>query len=664
MDSKEQKNKEEKGKKRSEIIITKENIPNKKKSSAKNERENKNKSKSPSRSRSRSRSKSNKHKNINERNPLEGNTGYNIHFSYLSKEGKKGQINDFKPIEINAKLQENNSLFKRKENTLNILKNIKDIANIELNENILDNTLHEFQIIKLSNNIKKLNEDEKLIEKHKDDIEKSGIVLSEEEYNRELDNIVKKDLIHLLKYKNYKEYIIKCVEYLEQYNKNTDNYDNFRLEARKLLQLNKDFYFNNSIEISEENLYYYQLAQRLYMNIYIILDKFELFKDLLKRFKEFLKENNLNNINTEQREYYKIINFYLTDKKELRDSDDLEKLNELLSENSLSIDEIKKKVEQINNHNKDIYPKVHLNVNDKFLEFKYIKKFRLKSKILDEEFCSQFEINSFNKLFKRINYSNLIKNLDGELYECLIYSKMKNNNIIDNLIPYLKKAIMKITNSDAMKKFFNDTYGKYYDNLVYDFDKEEVIEEFFKRVNIIKLFNSTEAFSDPIDLRMYLPINPGKIKELTFLGDIYILRFGRLLLLIIHELLGHLMRRYYFYVSNGTVFRDTTKDNKMGWGDEGGKYMEKTFLGKEFNFLSIRDIISLLTPKKTYPIISEDDLTFENIKNVINEYKELFIKVSDKDINDDKTIPLSYYVNYLTILLNKSKNKQFVLKYI
>ena len=62
---------------------------------------------------------------------------------------------------------------------------------------------------------------------------------------------------------------------------------------------------------------------------------------------------------------------------------------------------------------------------------------------------------------------------------------------------------------------------------------------------------------------MYLPINAGKIHNLSFFGDIEILRFGRLLLLIIHELLGYLMRRYYFYILNGIICRDTSQDKKM-----------------------------------------------------------------------------------------------------
>ena len=162
---------------------------------------------------------------------------------------------------------------------------------------------------------------------------------------------------------------------------------------------------------------------------------------------------------------------------------------------------------------------------------------------------------------------------------------------------------------------------------------------------------------------MYLPINTGKIHNLLFLGDIEILRLGRLLLLIIHELLGHLMRRYYFYISNVIICRDTSQDKKMELGNEGGDFFEKSFLGNKYLFLSIRDIFSLLTPKKSYPIISEDDLTYENIKNVIIEYKELFKHISipenkdDKNISNDveiisnlsKTIPLDYYTNYLKI---------------
>ena len=200
-----------------------------------------------------------------------------------------------------------------------------------------------------------------------------------------------------------------------------------------------------------------------------------------------------------------------------------------------------------------------------------------------------------------------------------------------------------------MRKFFKDTYQNNNENLVYHFDKKEVIDEFFEKISIIKLLSSTEAISDPIDLRMYLPINTGTLKNLIFLGDIKFLRFGRLLLLVIHELLGHLLRRYYFYLSNGEVSQDTIGDKKMNWGNEGGKYTEKYFLGKEFEFISVSDILSLLIPKKDYPIISKGNLTLENVKYVISEYRELFSHISLENNSDNRKISVDSYYRYLTI---------------
>lgn len=605
---------------------------------SKSKSESRSKSKSKRHSESRSRSQSSNKKNSNETKVLEQSREYNVNFSYLSKEAKKVQTYHFNPIEINPPNQETHTLFQRKSQTISFLQNIKDkdITIIKENEATLDNTLHEIHKLKLYYNINKINDDAKLLDEIKDDIAKSAIVLSEEEYNQQLERIANKDLKSSLKYKHYKSNIIKCIESLLNYNENTCNYDEYGKNAREILDLDKDYEFNNSTEISEDNLYYYQLSKRFYMIIPRILEKFVLYKDLLTTFKEFLEQNELNKIKEDQINYYQILNYYLTDKEALKDQSDVKMLKELLTNNYLSIEEINKKVNEINSYQYTI-PKIRLNINNNYLEFKCIKKHFLKGQKIEEEFFSKFEINSFNKLFKNINIDNLTKSCDSELYECLIYSKMKNNNIINKLLPYLKKAIMQITKSEAMKKFFNDTYKRHYNNLVYDFEKEEVIEEFFKRISIIKLFNSTEAFSDPIDLRMYLPINTGKIHNLSFLGDIEILRFGRLLLLILHELLGHLLRRYYFYLSGGKVCRDTAQDKKMGWGNEGGEFFEKSFLGNNYHFLSIRDIISLLTPKKTYPIISEDDLTLENIKNVITEYRELFKHVSILENTDDKT---------------------------
>ena len=659
-----------------------------KKSKSKDNSSKKGRSRSRSKSRSRSRSRSLSRGKAQKVNDSKNQRNYqneseipnvkeeskkisdNAKFNYLSKTSQK---NTFDLMQIDNLFEEsipdleNNSenLFERKKNSKKYLEIQKDI---NLNKPNLDNTLHEFQKKFLSLIIQKVNEDNKNIEQLKDFIKKCGVVLTQKEFQEELNKIKNAELFNDIKYKDFKVNIINSLEYLLTYD-NIKDIDLCASFSREKLELDKDYTFNNFINISEENCYYYTLCSRLYNNIYKILSKFHLYEWILINFKEFLKSNNLNNLTKEKQIYFEVLNYYLTDDKASIDNTyDLNDLQCFLSQDIISMQDIRQKIVEINSQSdKRNYRSINLSINNNYLEFKFTNCIRIsKQNKFEEKYISKFELDCFNELFKKISIENLYKNLDDELYNCIIYSKLDNNNCFDELKPFLKKALLNITNSEAMKKFFRETYEKNY-NLTFAFDKEDIINEFFNKISFIKLIGETNAFADPIDLKMYLPYNPGKIKDLNYLGEIKILRFGRFLIIIIHELIGHLLRRYYYYLTNGKVPQNTASDKKMKFGKEGGRFIERNLLGKEFLYISMEDIFHLLSQQKKYPIIDyKNELTKENIKKVILEYKELFNFISLEKDDDKGKIPLENYYIYLTKVPNSiiKPNKYSFTSYI
>lgn len=398
--------------------------------------------------------------------------------------------------------------------------------------------------------------------------------------------------------------------------------------------------------------------------MYKILADFDLYSDLLNSLTIFLKENtNLNNLKEEELLYLEIIDYYLTDKVAINNEMQRNYILENLSKKIIEENDLLTKINEINISSKESGYPIHLSINqENELEFKYTKRERISiHKKIEKVYCSKFALDSLDNHIKKITADDLFSNLDDQIYRSIIYTKIKDYNMITDLIPCLKKAILNITNSLAMKKFFENTYKLHYKNLKYDFDKKEVIDKFFERIRIIPIFKGVDAFSDPMNLKIYLPSNPGEIEKLNYLVEIKALRFGRYLILIIHELLGHLMRRYYNYLTNGRIPQNSPDDKKMNFDEEGGYYIEKHLLGRELGYISMKDIFSLLICGDDYPLIDYKKLTLDNIKIVIKEYPYLFDFISfDKGETDFNKIFINDYYNYLMIPpLSITKSKMY-----
>lgn len=583
----------------------------------------------------------------------------NENFNFLSKESDKNRIIVLKPLldffsMIPEKKEFEETLFHRKELSIKFLAEKQNEINLEKYR--IDNTLHKYHIILLSKIIKEINNNEKNVSEVKEEIQKAGVVLTQEEFE-EINKINDKKSLENIKYENYKVNLKECLSFLLKFTEDKE-FDKYVEDSKNKLGLNKEFQFNNFVDISEENIYYYNLCLKLSKSIIRILSKYDLYSEIISLLNKFLEENtNLNNLSATQILYLEILDFYLTDKKALSNLTQKKKVIVNLSKNILTKNKLIAKINDINEFAKSEKYPISLNIKDNFLEYKYkVSERYFNNKrggnIIEKEYLSRFSLDSINNSFMAITPDDLVNNLDDDIYKSISYNKINEYTIFSDLIPSLKKGIYHITNSKAMKTFFKKTYMTHYGNIQYDFDKKEVIDKFFDRIRIIPIMQKVDAFADPVSLKIYLPSNPGKIEQLNYIEEIKVLRFGRYLLLIIHELLGHLLRRYYYYLSNGEIPQNTTEDKKMNFHGEGGRYIEKNLIGGNLLYISIKDIFCLLIAEDIYPLIDDEskEFTLSNVAKVIKEYPDLFdyIKLKEDDKNDNKFL-LKDYFNYLMI---------------
>ena len=130
----------------------------------------------------------------------------------------------------------------------------------------------------------------------------------------------------------------------------------------------------------------------------------------------------------------------------------------------------------------------------------------------------------------------------------------------------------------------------------------------FKAINCNKEYCEEywQAYQS-INLNITIKFYPRKLYESTNIYSRRILILGKVILVILHELLGHYMRRYYSYMTHGAIAFDTSNDKILDTGEEGGFFVEKIFLGlnkSDKSKLTISEslILFYLDNFKDYPI--------------------------------------------------------------
>ena len=248
-------------------------------------------------------------------------------------------------------------------------------------------------------------------------------------------------------------------------------------------------------------------------------------------------------------------------------------------------------------------------------------------------------------------------NFESNLFENITPRTDNQLDFYKNLMPSLDSIIKRILSSPAAKKFFYDYYGKKYNGLKYHFDREDVQNEIFKKMNFAPLFNRKEkAYTNPIDMSITINTLPGKIDDIqTHSFNRKILHFGRILVFCLHEILGPFLRRYYSYFTGGIISFNNEEDMNI---HKGGIYVEYKFLGlKNELSISLWEILCLLCSPLylDYPLIKNYKYEFneEILKTIISENENLFdFIVENNPLNkmNEKTEAKIVLVDYLDII--------------
>ncbi len=145
---------------------------------------------------------------------------YNPYFIYLSKESNKKKLNKLENV---SNFDENSeiTIFEKKEYTKEYIKKFNSSILIkDIEEIYLDETIPEYQILKLKDIVNQINNNEIVFEKVKDNINKIGIILNEKEFNDIIQQILDKNIKNNIKYNNYKNNIINCISYIKKCDEN------------------------------------------------------------------------------------------------------------------------------------------------------------------------------------------------------------------------------------------------------------------------------------------------------------------------------------------------------------------------------------------------------------------------------------------------------------
>ena len=536
------------------------------------------------------------------------------------------------------------NLFERKEIAQKLFLeksyNIEDLlkydnTNKEIQKKYLNIVVNEF--IKKDSKIRK--------EILKEKIQKSGIILSQNDYDNEIKKIKNEKIEKDLQYIDYKLSIINTLESIQKY-KNLEY-------AKKELNLKTIFYFNHESEIGDNNYFFYYLSIQLDLKLEELCYDYSYYDYIIEKSIDFLKNTNFSKLSDNEKYLFQNLSHLLFDENSIDTINEKEKVKELLKGECVKKEDLIKAIKERNIGESKNEPILSCNIDYKidFDEKSELIKYSIieKSKIDRKDYSNKHEISYDYKIFnthiiETIKNSDLL-NFEYDIFHNILLIPEYSGVFYKKIRPTFNKIIKEILNSKAAIDFFNNIYKntykkKYKKEIEYHFNNESVQNQILKRIIFSPLINErVNAFTNPLDLSIIINSIPGRFlsNRINYFNK-KILNIGRLVLIAIHEIMGHYLRRYYSFITDREIPMDTN-DDIIDTKPEGREYVEKNFLG--FNSIKgyplyLKEVLLFFYSKyiEKYPI--NDNYNSENIeilKYIINEYKDIFDFILVDEIN-------------------------------
>ena len=596
--------------------------------------------------------------------------------SVLSTEAyERKSIFDFSELSINENKFNNYSHFDRK-------KIVEDYLNTQNNNNntytfdellFLDDTNKKLQIKYIEIIVDRINKEKDLekIKIYEEKILKSLIIIDEDNYNKIIDKISNENLKKKLTYINYKTALKDSLRAILNKNdekknndkendvkkndnkKNDDNKNDDKKikDPKEELKLSKRFNFNKWADIGENNYYFYLICLRLFDKMEEILFFYSFYENILKELLLFLEKEDFNTLvqDTNKKFRYNYILYIVLDPGSIKSEEESIKINNFLYGERVTPNDLEnlfsneKKYEY--NKLKGLKFQIEYNKKKKKIYFKITDNRRINSKNFSYTLSKSYKINSFNKNLLKLIEEHFTPNFESNLMEHTMQTLDDQLIYYNKLIPLFIENLKRILKSNSAKKFFAEKYQKNYKNLQYHFDRDEVLDEIIKRINFYPIFNDKDnGFTNPIDMHIIINSIPGKMGNPgihTF--NRIILDLGLLLVVGLHEILGHFMRRYYSFLTGRIINFDTPDFGDDYTDKESGFFIESKFIGLNpgQSNIGLKKSLALLYPQNldNYPIIKKSwfIIDINILKEIYQNNKNLFNFIIPDEDNRDQS---------------------------
>ena len=551
------------------------------------------------------------------------------------------------------------SLFEKKIKAKELFEKRKK-ENIQIEEILeYDNTNKIIQLEYLTliaNRLLKEDDEKKiliLIEK----INKASIICDEIEYNKAI-SILPDNYRSNVKYRNYKKILINSMNMIYSFQKNDDIN-----KVWNSFEFDKKYEFNQESQIGENNYFFYCLVYQIIISdIGGILNYLTFYKPYISRLINFLNKHDFACLKEEQQNYFEYLFNIITDGEVLRKIPK-EELNNYLDSYEAYLNGENEKIMD-NNSIKDIsiyFTKLNESISKLYGNQNYI--FKVENNRIKVDIKDEFRIGrNFKKIEKSYSYdiSIFIKEMNRIIKESLTIDNFYDFEAIfqENLrygmehkpneeyFAKFKEIITKILKSKSAKKYFEKYYKSKNKGLTYHFDRDNVIEEIFKRITFCSIFKfGDQAYTSPLQLKIYINCIPGKYNKLTIHPfERKILQFSRLIVITVHEILGHFFCRYYSFLTNNLIKFGIKEDNNFKTGEEGGIFVEQKLLGLTYRSISLRESLGFLKQDfEVSPIVFKNKIPKETLQNIINNNNELLDLISVNNEFGKITVEDLYY---------------------